>query len=520
MTEVVALGIIDGPYLAPDEEGNPLTAMNLEGRAGYWAHGRRVNWLIRSPLSLPAGLRKLAIPTITTLPESTLTAILAAYKEKATDPATLAALKELGWKEKALVKPPVSEEVTELLEIAEWTHNIILYGPPGTGKTYTARRFAEAFLEQQLQAPAGSVSGPMSSGGTPRFWWQAVALALAELGSASVPDIEAHPVITAFRSARNNAHVQQTIWQQLLTHTDPGDASSNTASRIPLYAFTKSQTDAWQLTAAGEAVVATLQDHPVPDTALNETDPYLYPVTFHPAFTYEDFVEGLRPAKDGPGLTVRDGIFKRVCTAAREDPDNRYVLLIDEINRADTAKTFGELITLIEDDKRAVAGRPARYEVNLPYSDPPDNRFSVPDNVYIVGTMNTADRSVALMDVALRRRFTFVEVPPATAHLESLDGLSLGGLLSALNARVTRALDRDHAIGHAYLTLEEEALNVKVLRYRWRYKIVPLLQEYFYADQDGLQQVLGKTLYEDATGTKKLSEVEFMQALKALEAEG
>lgn len=516
MSEVAAIGVVEGPYLSPENVQNPLTAQVLGDRFPYWAHARSVRWLVQRPLPLPQGLKKFAMSTITTLPLSTLTAILNGYALKFPDPETVASLQELGWTGSApLPTPAVPADLAELLEIAELTRNIILYGPPGTGKTYTARRFADAFLRDQLRAPlAAEPTAPVQS---PSYWWQAVALALADLGSANVPEIVAHPVIVAFKTGKNNAHVPQTIWQQLLSHTHPNDDSSNTASRTAPYVFTKSRDEEWLLTAAGEAFVAGMVGAPVstPQLAADPLSRYLHLVTFHPAFSYEEFVEGLRPTADGRGLIVRDGVFKRVCEAARNDPDNRYVLLIDEINRADTARTFGELITLIEDDKRAEPGVPARYEVSLPYSDPPANRFSVPENVHIIGTMNTADRSIALMDIALRRRFTFVEVPPVTEHLGTVDGLSLGKLLNVLNALVTAELDRDHAIGHAYLTAEG-ALTVRDLRHRWRHKIVPLLQEYFYADEDRLQSLLGEELYRDATSIERLSEQAFLQALKAL----
>ncbi|NPA62816.1 MAG: AAA domain-containing protein [Methanococci archaeon] len=189
----------------------------------------------------------------------------------------------------------------------------------------------------------------------------------------------------------------------------------------------------------------------------------------------------------------------------------KYYLIIDEINRGNISNILGELITLLEKDKRLTGKN--QIIATLPYSKEP---FAVPPNLYIIGTMNTADRSIALLDIALRRRFGFIEIEPDYEMLKdkNIGGINLAELLKALNDKIVISKDKDHRIGHSYF------LNVNDkndLWFVWYYEIIPLLEEYFYGDFEGLKQVLGdKFVDTNNYEIKKLEGDEFINALNAI----
>jgi len=220
---------------------------------------------------------------------------------------------------------------------------------------------------------------------------------------------------------------------------------------------------------------------------LGQKDPSkILTVQFHQNYSYEDFVEGIRPTVEGQ-LEIRDGIFKEFCQHAAQDPDSKYFCIIDEINRSNLSKVFGELMMLVEHDKR-------EESVVLPYS---RAHFSIPQNIYMIGTMNTADRSLALVDYALRRRFAFYPVQPAFKSDKLKDYLSqqkhlpkdfidnLIPKLIKLNEEISNRLGQGFMIGHSYF-VDQLSSNHHQEDYKeiLQYEIRPLLEEYFYDDAD------------------------------------
>jgi len=175
-------------------------------------------------------------------------------------------------------------------------------------------------------------------------------------------------------------------------------------------------------------------------------------------------------------------LVEKINTSNKKHKQN-YILIIDEINRGNVSAIFGELITLLEEDKRK--GNPEHTEVKLPYS---GDNFSVPNNVYIIGTMNTADRSVEALDTALRRRFSFVEMQPDPNELSEVGDVDLSKLLKTINERIELLIDKDHQIGHSYFIGIQ---NIVDLQRTFKDKIIPLLEEYFYGDFGKIGLVLG-----------------------------
>lgn len=414
-----------------------------------------------------------------------------------------AGLLEKIWDKLAAASSPKS--INERAVVIKESTNQILYGPPGTGKTFELNKLTARYI-----AKADRVSREqwLSQQLFDTRWFDVVFMALYALGGkAKVAEIEQHEFIQQKAKAIGRTkHIKQQIWATLQTHTSELSETVKYNKRQPPFIFDKSQDSQWSLVhewrETCEELVTQAEELKAGQSTDNQSR-YEF-VTFHQAYSYEDFVEGIRPIQDDESgelvYRVMPGVFRRICQKAKNDPDNRYAIFIDEINRGNIAKIFGELITLIETDKRATYGTDGSVqegmELTLPYS---GEAFGVPKNLDIYGTMNTADRSIALLDTALRRRFSFKELMPDSGvitgsrgdgYIEDGEGglINLRAMLDAMNKRIRFLLNRDLMLGHAYLCKVKsfEALKSVLVN-----QFIPLLQEYFYDDWHRIQLVFG-----------------------------
>lgn len=429
----------------------------------------------------------------------------------------------------------------ELEQALERKGQVILYGPPGTGKTYIARKFAiwwllkhqgksslNAILEdtEKMQAEERRLS---TSNTALRVWWfvanpkewtwdqlfkdKTVQYRYGRL-QRNYPLVRPGDLVIGYQSNPDKRIMALARVTKGLEETSAGHPS---VELEPLFKIKDGLTyeDLQKDPILGESepirnrcqgtlFALTPEEAQYLLSIISETQPeidkymtsgegigHLTWLTFHPSYSYEDFVEGFRPVETSSGLALKmtDGVLKRVCREAQAYPDKKYLIMIDEINRANVAKVFGELITLLEKDKRKLV-------ITLPQS---KEAFTIPPNVYIIGTMNTADRSIKLLDVAFRRRFSFFELMPDSSLLEGtvINGLALDDFLDKLNLKIAQTEGREKQIGHALLMRDgspieepEEFCNC------FRQDILPLLQEYCYDDFSILEKYLGGNLVD------------------------
>ena len=442
---------------------------------------------------------------------------------------------------------------------------LILYGPPGTGKTYQARRFAVWWLSKKIgRKGADAVLGDSdrlreaerdlsTSQVSSRVWWMVanpkewswdrlfregkveyrygrlkrnyplVQRGDLVVGYQSTPDKRLMALARVSRELQSVGDKPPTIELEAVEQLDHG-LNYEELTQDPVLVHSEpmrfnNQGTLFALTETeAEYLLGQLAErHPQPailkqaDSGTAASVGPLTRVTFHPSYTYEDFIEGFRP--DGSGasglsLALEDGLFKRVCRVAQANPGRPYLLLIDEINRGNVAKIMGELLTLLERDKRGLT-------LTLPQS---KETFSVPPNVFLLGTMNTVDRSIKLLDAALRRRFAFIECMPDSdlLHGAVVGELALDDFLEGLNQRIARFEGREKQVGHSYLLVDGQPVDeVEEFAARFREEILPLLQEYCYDDYAMLAKFIGSELVDADAGTLNAEKIDDAEQLVA-----
>ncbi|HJH09422.1 MAG TPA: AAA family ATPase [Psychrobacter pasteurii] len=398
------------------------------------------------------------------------------------------------------VREDSQEYAGEDVKTAPSPINKIFYGPPGTGKTF---KLQQLFKQYTSEKQGLTLEAFLAEEIAPLTWMQVITLCMLDLGGkAKVAQLVEHKYFKAKAELNGrDKGLAQTAWGTLQSFTVADSKTVNTKDRREPTVFDKDSDSTWRLVDEKKELIEdlitlqqTLKQGPQSQKQLKR----YASVTFHQSYGYEEFIEGLRAQTDENGslnYSVEPGTFLKLCRIAEQDPSNQYAIFIDEINRGNISKIFGELITLIEPDKRS--GTENSISINLAYS---GKTFSVPSNVDIIGTMNTADRSLALIDTALRRRFDFVEMMPDLDILGDVDvkGVHLAKLLQKLNERIEILYDREHMLGHAFFmpiikTLDDSDEDQAFLELQkvFQGKVIPLLQEYFFEDWQKIRLVLG-----------------------------
>ena len=368
--------------------------------------------------------------------------------------------------------------------------NIIYTGVAGTGKTYRLLQIAQQYTDYLPRVNDKDLLGQLLH---ELSWRDVVCLIFLDFKSkkqdlVKVPEIVNHEffVSKAAQNAREK-NLSNTAWSVLQMHTSASSQTVSYKNRASQAYFDKDNSGAWYLLPESMDLLSTLaqqlaefQQAQCENNSQNQEfrQQRFSMVSFHQAYGYEEFVEGIRPVMAASSHTthsssqmsyvIQDGAFLKLCQRAANDPEQRYAMLIDEINRANVSRVFGELLSLIEPDKRA--GMTNAMTVNLAYS---GRTLSVPANVDIYATMNTQDHSLAPLDMALRRRFRFVDCAPQpellpvislnqeseTADSGTLNSevinpaetINLAKLLTGLNNRITQTLGAEAQLGHAFL---------------------------------------------------------------------
>ncbi len=366
--------------------------------------------------------------------------------------------------------------------------NTIFWGPPGTGKTYKLLQLQNQFKD------SASGSDEIISWVQELGWWDVIASAMIDIAKpVSVPDLFKHEFIQTKVNQQANKTPKNTIWGMLQAHTISGSKTVNFEKRQEPLVVDKLEDSRWQLVGDWENQLDDLVEgvKKIRSQKSGSVNERFKVVTFHQSYSYEEFVEGIRPERlpDGSGVSyqVKDGVFKLLCQRASENPDKDYAIFIDEINRGNISKIFGELITLIEEDKRL--GAPHEVTITLPYS---GKKFGVPKNLFVIGTMNSVDRSIALVDMALRRRFDFISMRPESALVpeSAIKEFNVRRVFEKINNKISVILGTEYQIGHSYF-MEKNVSSLSAIKKVWFGSILPLLQEYLFDDWDKLEALVG-----------------------------
>jgi DNA replication protein DnaC len=374
-------------------------------------------------------------------------------------------------------KPEMKSEFSDILLKKK---QLIFYGPPGTGKTYTATKLANEIIQNN------------SSKSTLTF--RAAAMKILHDENRAMHYEEITKKVLEQGLVQTQGETPHFSLLKEMSHDIQKNGESSIFKRIDKGTY---------------SLNPNIELEEIKETEKSQHQ-FIRNVTFHQSYSYEEFVEGIKPHSiDGKVVyTIEPGIFRIICEDAAADPDNKYVMIIDEINRGNISKIFGELITLIEKDKRG------KHTLQLAYS---KDTFTVPENIYIIGTMNTADRSLIQIDAALRRRFAFCELmPKAELLLKSVDGISLQILLEVINKRIIESGLREKQIGHSYLM---NINSLEDLQFVFANEIVPLLQDYFFDDYKKLEEDILSSDFVDSEKmvikeTWKKDAQTFLDALK------
>ena len=389
--------------------------------------------------------------------------------------------------------------------IREPVKNIIYTGVAGTGKTYQLQQIAKQYTEL---LPVANTDELLKALLKPLSWREVICLVFLDERKKGKSLLKVAEItnnlffVTKLKINQREKAIANTAWSTLQQFSPADSKNVLVKNKSSQSYFDKDDSSNWFLLADSLPLLADLQNK-LDDYQLaihSQFQPnYLQPklerfsfVSFHQAYGYEEFVEGIRPhiADNGQmSYRIESGAFLRLCQQAKQDPSHRYAMLIDEINRANVARVFGELMSLIEPTKRA--GQTDSLSVNLAYSRQP---FSVPSNVDIYSTMNSQDHSLSPLDMAFRRRFEFIECRPQPQLLGKVMAngieIDLAKLLTALNERISQNLAKDSQLGHSFLWGID---SLQALSAAFSQSIIPQVAQACQQHGQILQAIFGQT---------------------------